>query len=435
MGIHRNFGFDTQKNIEYMESNLEAVLSGKDVPEKFKEAAVNNAKNDPKVLNAVSKVKELKLQYQREYFCLTGYESIEVKGGVLVDGNYLYLESLRTLKDFILDGDIINPQFNKYFEAENIFLHDEQKLLLKSISEDEDALASSIVKIASFLFTLNTGNIYKSIIQKLFQTKRNIYEREELVSILCNKEIKKPMISETIYYDYELDVNFFDAKLPELDKAYRILQSESKKAKNGYKSDDYLKQLKSGIWQSYHEGETTSVPYNLKNKYINQISKSLSGDLIEGRKILKRNFLGGFFGQEKEVDTRLTIKGVELANQNDLDFVLLVTNDSDYIPLIEYMHEKNKKVFLYSPGKPKQIANSLVNVIGSDNCLNRNNYFHNSKLSVLKKDDDSDFKLMAFLSVFMGHPLVSKRLESFASKEFAKQGLSLDDVKILLNDF
>ena len=409
-----------------MESNLEAILSGEDA---------NDAKNDPKIQEIISKSKELKLKYQREYFCLTGYESIEVKGGVLVDGNYLYLESLRTLKDYILDGDIVNPQFNKNIEAENIFLYDDLKLLLKLISEDEDALANSIVKIASFLFTFNTKNIYKSIIHKLINTKRNIYERDELVSILGNKQKKNPKISETIYYDYELDVNFFDAYLPELDNAYRILQSESKKAKNSYKSDDFLKQLESGIWQSYHEGENTSVPYNLKNKYINQINKIFSGDLVLGRKILKRNdFRGNFFGQEKEVDTSLTIKGVELANQKDLDFVLLVTNDSDFIPLVEYMQEKEKKVFLYSPGKPKKIANSLVDVIGSDNCLNRNNYFHNSKLSLFKKDDDSDFMIMAFLSLFTGHPLVSKRLESFASKEFAKQGLSFDDVKTFLND-
>ena len=57
-----------------MESNLEAILSGEDAPKEYKEIDSNDAKNDTKIQEHISKSKELKLNYQREYFCLTGYE-------------------------------------------------------------------------------------------------------------------------------------------------------------------------------------------------------------------------------------------------------------------------------------------------------------------------------------------------------------------------
>ena len=75
--------------------------------------------------------------------------------------------------------------------------------------------------------------------------------------------------------------------------------------------------------------------------------------------------------KEKEVDARLVIAGCEAAADPKLDWACLVTNNSDYVPLVEYLHARGKATYLLSLGDPKCQSRHLKNVISSRYLINK----------------------------------------------------------------
>ena len=349
MAIKKNSGYELLSTIEYLEREVaQSYIDWTGLKNKYsKEVIAENpdifAESDNWKLwkkETSEKLKILQKKIEQQNFPLKAYESICINGAVLVDGNHLYLESLRTMSDFILDGNLRSPKFSKFIKALQ-FSDDDEKYILSALAKDSEALSNSLSTIANLLFMMNTSEIYEEIIKKVYDIDKDIYSREDLQSAIEGSS--RPKSSNTLFYDWSLDVNFFDAELPTNEEAINYIKKNSIKV-----NDEALRNLNLGLWKSYHEGENSLVPYDLKNDYIKKIKELMEGDLILGRKMLNLNKWGHVNAKEKEVDTKLTIKGVELANRNDLDFILLVTNDGDFVPLVEYMKEKKKILSIFS---------------------------------------------------------------------------------------
>jgi len=409
MAIKRNSGYEVlsllkeqEREIALMEKGYLDWIGAKDKYSKEDIAKNPDAFAEPEGFKLLKKensesLKIAKKEIEQKNFPLKAYESICINGGVLVDGNYLYLESLRAMSHFILDGDLNSPKLSKYLGV-FLFSDDDEKNILNVLAKDSEALSNSISSIANGLFMMNTTNIYEEIIKKVYGVDKDIYMREELLNVI-DEGSSRPKSSNTLFYDWSLDVNFFDAELPSNEKAINFVKRNSIKV-----NDETLRNLNLGLWQNYHEGENILVPYDLKNDYIKKIKKLMEGDLILGRKMLDLNKHGYGYVYEKEVDTKLTLKGVELADRDDLDFILLVTNDGDFAPLIEAMKGKKKKVFLYSPGDPKRISKYLIDAVGKNNCIGRDYVDSNDirkKYGVALNDQPKLEKFGFAISVFL----------------------------------
>ena len=421
MTLKKNPGYEEISKIRHLEEELAKTIDLLELTDKSSKEVI---KANPDISKISEKLDIWKKEMEQENFPLKAYESICINGAVLVDGNYLYLESLRAMSDFILNGNLKSPKFGEHMKLFK-FSADDEKNILNTIAKNSEALSKSLSSIANHLFMLNTGQIYKKIIKNVYEIEKDVYSREELISLINGSS--RPKSSNTLFYDWSLDVNFFDALLPDNKDAISYVEKNSQKFNSNKKVENILRELNLGIWKSFHEGKDTEVPYDLKNKYIDKIKLKLEGDLILGRKILNLNFFkGSVYASEKEVDTNLTIKGTELANKDDLDFILLVTNDGDFTPLIKYMKEKRKKVFLYSPGDPKRVSKHLINTIGKNNCIARSDVIGTLKGGIplwekFQPPEGFDFSLLSFSSLMSDseslEEIFRKHIEDFKSKD------------------
>jgi hypothetical protein len=80
---------------------------------------------------------------------------------------------------------------------------------------------------------------------------------------------------------------------------------------------------------------------------------------------------GRLHQKEKGVDARLVIAGCQAAAEPKLDWTCLVTNDADYVPLVEYLHSRGKAVYVLSLGDPKGQSRDLKNAVGSQYLINK----------------------------------------------------------------
>lgn len=421
MTLKKNPGYEEISKIRHLEEELAKTIDLLELTDKSSKEVI---KANPDISKISEKLDIWKKEMEQENFPLKAYESICINGAVLVDGNYLYLESLRAMSDFILNGNLKSPKFGEHMKLFK-FSADDEKNILNTIAKNSEALSKSLSSIANHLFMLNTGQIYKKIIKNVYEIEKDVYSREELISLINGSS--RPKSSNTLFYDWSLDVNFFDALLPDNKDAISYVEKISQRFNGNKNTENVLRELNLGIWKSYHEGKNTEVPYDLKNKYIEKIKTEMKGDLILGRKKLNlHNLTGHVYASEKEVDTNLTIKGAELANRSDLDFILLVTNDGDFRPLIKYMKEKKKKVFLYSPGDPKRVSKYLIDIIGKNNCIARTDVMETLTKGIplwekLHPSEDFDFSLLSFQSLMADNEsleeIFRKHIEDLISKD------------------
>ena len=65
------------------------------------------------------------------------------------------------------------------------------------------------------------------------------------------------------------------------------------------------------------------------------------------------------------------IAGCDAAQDRAIDWVCLVTNDGDYVPLVEKLQSEGKTVFWMPLIKPRMASRDLRNVVGRDNFISK----------------------------------------------------------------
>lgn len=308
------------------------------------------------------------LKKQKEEWQLKPYESFHTKGVVLVDGNHSYLEAVNTFQSFnesferheLLFGDINFP---------NIYCEITGKHLADHTAETLDRLTS----VLSYRIAQDVGG-----------TDKNILDRRSILQ-------QKPDPSSTMLLLSKMETFIFDAKLPprkntidKLKKQFDAATSWNQRAKRDT-IKAWLDMVRAGEWRTFHDGHYLKVRYELKDEFLEALTRDeyINWRAIYGRKHINIGNKGDLYQKEKGVDTLLVIKGCEVADQSDIDFVCIVTNDSDYEPLIDHIKSKGKKVYLYSSGNPNRISKILQKSVEPSN-------------SITVKDVISDFDPVTF---------------------------------------
>lgn len=315
-------------------------------------------------------------QAEREQL-LAPYETLPTKGVVLVDGNHCYLEAVKAFQLF-------NESYDKHGFEEL-----KSKVILNPYQEIKGKhLAGHVVHT----FDKLADQLGYWVARGLVGADKDIVSRN---TILYGGDKLDP--NKTILLDVDIETFIFDARLPTDSETIRCLESEwnaAKKLGQDNKREgigSWLDLIKDGMWCTYHESGHLIVRYALKDEFLDALTQSDFTDeemadrgdpiwdvplncdgktqLVCGEKILYVSARGEVFQREKGVDTLFVIKGCEIAARSDVDFVCIVTNDTDYEPLIEHIKSKGKDVYLYSSGDPKRISKPLIGTVGWNNCI------------------------------------------------------------------
>jgi NYN domain len=191
----------------------------------------------------------------------------------------------------------------------------------------------------------------------------------------------------------DVQIAIFDAKLPPRAEMTRRLESNRPASQagryNSMASDVKLRQVRDGWWSFRYDDRFIDTPYELKNDFVDELSSGfkLAGEpsasqmsdwfwsgskdwkarLGTRKTIVKAN--GTFHEHEKGVDTQLVIHACSLAMDARVRWVCLVTNDSDYVPLVHHLHHHAKSVYWLPYARNK--SGGMLKAITSNNVIEK----------------------------------------------------------------
>ena len=131
-----------------------------------------------------------------------------------------------------------------------------------------------------------------------------------------------------------------------------------------------LERVRKGEWQFYRDGGQLILPYDFKNSVIEGLlatSGRWAGRFGKRKLDIRPN--GFVYDREKGVDAQLIIRGCELAADPSVQWVCLVTNDSDYVPLVQHLHHKAKSVYWLSYAD--NLSRDLRDAVGLEHVIER----------------------------------------------------------------
>ncbi len=120
------------------------------------------------------------------------------------------------------------------------------------------------------------------------------------------------------------------------------------KLKNYLKKENNASDLKVFFYTAYPSNGSRDYDLTNRHKFFVYLSKSLG--FVVRKKELKRIKISSELGestQEKgNMDVEITIDAIH--NMKNYDTAILFSGDSDFLPLITYIRNGGKKVFVYS---------------------------------------------------------------------------------------
>lgn len=317
------------------------------------------------------------------------YDSVDIKGGILVDGHHVFLNVARSIKrlnenpeNFLKRIGIPNPQ--KAYQ-------------LVEGSKWAEFSADRIASIYGQIVLHISDEAQNHILKNVLGDSRSLVQQHTLTSLARNQsEDQLENIIARKLEEYPPD-NFvcastdaerwaFDATMPNIEGVEKNLflnyQYWITKNKNRAQNiGDYLELLKNQDWAFFESQVRGSIvmPYSVKNDVLEKLTEDwFLGDF---KVTTQERQISGFNGyvesREKGVDTKFVIKGCEYASSTEIDWVWLVTADGDHAPLVEHLISSGKEVFVTSLSQP---SNALLKALKSPT-----NYLHFDTL--LKHDD------------------------------------------------
>ncbi len=283
---------------------------------------------------------------------LAQYERVNIYGKVLVDGHHVFLEMLRDIKIF-----------NHYVEEHPKFLRGIKNMWLDL---HPVYVAHATWDVIGLLQTILPSEVAQQFAgsEKSCISASLVAEGLQEVSRYCAVESQS-------------DILIFDARMPPATNLIKELEEKSRGClRQGFAPLDVERRLRlarAGRWEFWgDDGATKELPYGFKNEFLDTLKHWRYGwkEHLGERKfnILKR---GRFHQKEKGVDARLVIAGCQAAADPKLDWTCLVTNDADYVPLVEHFHSLGKAVYLLSLGDPMRQSGDLRSAVGAPYLINK----------------------------------------------------------------
>ena len=359
---------------------------GKDLMDKKKKSIIDTKKfiEDVKKKRAKEEAKEEEI--------LSQYERINTKGAVLIDGNHVLLEVLN-------DIDVFNNNIKENPMLENIFTAYRKS---SKAQEMKNIWGSPPDPVHVADYVGETIRMMEDIIphwvigELLPDNKRSL----SVGNILSGSyEIEDP--ENVIAVDMNCDITIFDAELPKKSNLIKKLETRWETAHKGgndwkkEKIQKWLDLIKSNKWRLWAGGGYRELPFDFKNTFL----EVLGSDILNagfnkelGNRKIDVKSDGDVFQSEKGVDSRFVIAGCDLAEIREIDWVLLITNDGDYVPLIDRLKERGKEVFIFSWGNPNFQSRELVNAVGDSNAIPKHLMLNNYNPDLIRYLEDPSFK-------------------------------------------
>lgn len=353
---------------------------GKDLMDKKKKSIIDTKKF----------IEDFEKEKAKEEEILSQYERINTKGAVLIDGNHVLLEVLN-------DIDVFNNNIKENPMLENIFTAYRKS---SKAQEMKNIWGSPPDPVHVADYVGETIRMMEDIIphwvigELLPDNKRSL----SVGNILSGSyEIEDP--ENVIAVDMNCDITIFDAELPKKSNLIRKLEREAAhKWGSDWKKEkiqEWLDLIKSNKWRLWAGGGYRELPFDFKNTFLEVLGSDILNagfnKELGNRKIyVKRD--GDVFQSEKGVDSRFVIAGCDLAEIREIDWVLLITNDSDYVPLIDRLKERGKEVFIFSWGNPKRQSRDLLDAVGVSNAIPKHLMLNNYNPDLIRYLEDPSFK-------------------------------------------
>lgn len=315
------------------------------------------------------------------------YEHLELRGAVLIDGHHVFLNIIRSvqklrrnpesfMKTLFPESQDLSKPIALATESE-IFQHHPRRIariygecVLRICDYANEKFKEDVLgDVRAFLpihklgipFELKSGDVTKLDPIKVAK------------AILAEHPPEDFIVTKTAEQRWIFDATMPDQKevKKNLEKNYQYWNGKDKGRSNNLNS--FLTTMERGNWGFFENQIRGSivVPYDLKNKVLEALEEKdwMFGEFNLHTQVRKISGFNGFVeSREKGVDTKLVIKGCELAESNKIDWVWLVTSDGDHAPLIEHLKAKGKEVFLTSLSYP---SNALLHALND-----RTHYLH-----------------------------------------------------------
>ncbi len=359
---------------------------GKDLMDKKKKSIIDTKKFIEDVKKKMAK------EEAKEEEILSQYERINTKGAVLIDGNHVLLEVLN-------DIDVFNNNIKENPMLENIFTAYRKS---SKAQEMKNIWGSPPDPVHVADYVGETIRMMEDIIphwvigELLPDNKRSL----SVGNILSGSyEIEDP--ENVIAVDMNCDITIFDAELPKKSNLIKKLETRWETAHKGgndwkkEKIQKWLDLIKSNKWRLWAGGGYRELPFDFKNTFL----EVLGSDILNagfnkelGNRKIDVKSDGDVFQSEKGVDSRFVIAGCDLAEIREIDWVLLITNDGDYVPLIDRLKERGKEVFIFSWGNPNYQCRELLNAVGVSNAIPKHLMLNNYNPDLIRYLEDPSFK-------------------------------------------
>lgn len=287
---------------------------------------------------------------------LRGIEILPQRGLIVVDGNHLFLNSLRiahentaTWKRLASDGD------NRY--------------VARGAACPFDPISARLVSyIAAQIIHRTLDVATQRAALSIVPDGMRIISSDHLFSMDAVGITDQVDRKTTVVLDNDWRIVAFDAPLPDLNQLISDLHRwRSYARKNDPLISSFLDLLDRGLFEYRLSAKKTyREDYELKNNYIHDLGRSYFADSVFGSK--KVRWTPGIrpYLVEKQVDVLLTMELCDAALDGTLDWVCVITNDSDYIPALSRVRDSGKKVIWLSADEPKRQSKELLNLFSAD---------------------------------------------------------------------
>lgn len=292
------------------------------------------------------------------YEHLKDIDVLSQRGQVLVDGNHLFLHSLRIGHYGI---ETWNKHARKAVQSMRIQVPEGHKCPFEPVSP------RLLSYIAAHLVHRSIDLATEAIAKDIASSETRLLSTEFSGFVDPDWIVENVDASSHTVLENDWEIISCDALLP--DQKYvveRVIEMKQRNKQNSKYLDWQVEVLKSGQFIYWVGDSYFKEDFSLKNDYISDLNNNYFASHKVGVKKLRFAKSSNPVFAEKQVDVLLTMAMCDAAASKALDWVCVVTNDSDYVPAIERLIQAGKKVVWLCADAKQNRSKELLSVVSHE---------------------------------------------------------------------